>query len=257
MSVVAPPEPPRPDELELLIREARARRRKRWLGGTVAVAVFAGGTLVVLSIANGGQSGVSHAGPGSTAIRSTKECGIRVLGPRILDSAGSLVYREPVPKGEVNANRIPSQVRCSGSAVWVVFFNGVGMMHEDYVGVRSLDRGRTWRIAFAQSPGAHSRYGDSAEPGPWTLAGARGGYFVGSCPACSEGKAFGLVSLSVTKNGGRTFRTYPVPALSGFEPLGVRVTGGVVRIAARRLVRKIDSAPFEIYKRKTVTVRVK
>jgi len=217
----------------------------------------AGGTLVILSIANGGQSGVSQAGRGSTAVRGTKECGIRVLGPRILDSTGSLVYREPVPKGEVNANRIPSQVRCSGSAVWVVFFNGVGMMHEDYVGVRSLDHGRTWRIAFAQdSPGARSRYGVGAEPGPWTLVGARRAYFVGTCPACSEGKAFGLVSLTVTKDGGRTFRTYPVPALSGFGPVGVRVTGDVVRLSARRLVRKINKAPFEIYKRKTVTVRV-
>lgn len=220
------------------------------------MAVISGGTLVILSVADGGHSGVSQAGPGSTAVTSTKQCGIRVVGPRILDSAGSLVYREPVPKGEVNANRIPSQVRCSGSAVWVVFFNGVGMMHEDYVGVRSLDRGRTWRIAFAQSPGARSRYGVGAEPGPWTLVGARGAYFVGTCPACSEGKAFGLVSLTVTEDGGRTFRTYPVPALSGFGPVGVRVTRGVARISARRLVRKINKAPFEIYKHKTVTVRV-
>lgn len=41
MSVAAPPEPPRPDELEALIREARARQRKRrLLGVALAAAVF-------------------------------------------------------------------------------------------------------------------------------------------------------------------------------------------------------------------------
>jgi hypothetical protein len=41
MSVVAPPEPPRPDELEALIREARARQRRRWIQIVTAVAAAA------------------------------------------------------------------------------------------------------------------------------------------------------------------------------------------------------------------------
>src|SRR6266566_2886758 len=39
--VVAPPEPPRPDELELLIREARARARRRRLLAAAVIAVAA------------------------------------------------------------------------------------------------------------------------------------------------------------------------------------------------------------------------
>ena len=41
MSVVAPPEPPRPDELEALIREARTRQRRRRLRGAAVVAAVA------------------------------------------------------------------------------------------------------------------------------------------------------------------------------------------------------------------------
>jgi hypothetical protein len=42
----APPEPPRPDELELLIREARARQRKRRM---IAAAAMGGAAALVLS----------------------------------------------------------------------------------------------------------------------------------------------------------------------------------------------------------------
>ena len=112
-------------------------------------------------------------------------------------------------------------------------------------------------MAFApQNPGVHARYAIGAEPGPWALVGQRAAYFVGTCPACSKGKAFGLISLSVTKDGGRTFRTYPAPALTGWAPIRIRVTGHDVTIWAKRLVRKVDSAPYEIYARKTVTVHV-
>jgi hypothetical protein len=41
------------DELELLIREARARQRKRWLGAAAVAAVLAGGVLGISSIVGG------------------------------------------------------------------------------------------------------------------------------------------------------------------------------------------------------------
>jgi hypothetical protein len=47
MSVVAPPPH---DELELLIREARARQRKRWLVGVALTAVVAGGALAAAAV---------------------------------------------------------------------------------------------------------------------------------------------------------------------------------------------------------------
>src|SRR5262249_28313478 len=122
-------------------------------------------------------------------------------------------------------------VRCSGSAIWVVFINGVGMMHEDYVGVRSGDGGRTWHIIFAQQPGLRSRRGIDAEIGAWTLAGSRTAYFVGACPAC---QGFGTLSLSVTRDAGRTFRRYYVPGRDVYAPESIRVRGQRVAIRERR-----------------------
>jgi photosystem II stability/assembly factor-like uncharacterized protein len=62
MSVVAPPEPPRPDELEALIREARARQRRRALMICVSVLVAVGigfALWMVLSGSDGSAVGSS------------------------------------------------------------------------------------------------------------------------------------------------------------------------------------------------------
>jgi hypothetical protein len=53
----------------------------------------------------------------------------------------------------------------------------------------------------------------------------------------------------VTKDGGRTFRRYDVPALSGFEPAGIRTSGHDVTIRATGFAS--GAAP-----RKTVTIRI-
>jgi hypothetical protein len=237
MSVVAPPPH---DKAELLIREARARQRKRWVGAAVVVAVSAGAVLGINSTLAGPHRGSTAATRGRTpAISGASRCGVRVLGTRIL-AAGSVAYRDPSPAAMWH------EVQCSGPTVWVIFGNGVGMSHEEYVGVRSPDRGKTWRVAFAQNPGVHARYGIGAEPGPWTLVGRRDAYFVGSCPACY---GFGTLSLSVTRDGGRTFRTYPVRGSDRWGPWSIRVSGHRVTIRERRNGRR--------HKRwRTVTLRV-
>lgn len=53
--MIAPPKPPSSDELEALIKEARARQRRRWLGGAALVAAMA--ALVNVAFAIGGGSG--------------------------------------------------------------------------------------------------------------------------------------------------------------------------------------------------------
>jgi hypothetical protein len=245
---LAPPRPPSSDELEALIREARARQRKRWVGAAAIVAVLAGASLGIHSIATGTHAKSSVAARGGTQAAATgPHCGFRVAGTRVLASDGSVAYRDP------SKSAMWHELQCSGSAVWVVFVNRVGMMHEEYVGARSLDRGRTWRVVLADRPGS---YGIGAEVGAWTLRGSHAAYFLATCPACSVGKAFGTVSLTVTKNAGRTFRSYPVSALSGFAfaPLRLRARGSVVTIWARRLVRKVGSR--EVYRRKVVRMRV-
>lgn len=256
-----PPVATRHDELELLIREARARQRKRWFGAVAIVALLTGGVLAVYSIVNGRGASASRRDRGSSFVATTNRCGIRVAGPRILGSAGGTVYREPLPQGEVNADSIPSQVRCTPSAIWVIWFNGPAMMRELYTGARSIDRGRTWKLVFAS--GVKAPHTLSSYVGPWMLRG-NGAYFVGSCAACSVGKRQGTVSLWVTKDGGKSFRMYKIPALAGylpgipaFGPTRIRVSGSRVTIWARRVARKVNKPPFEIYSHKVVHLRVR
>ena len=224
MSAVAPPRPPSPDGLEALIREARARQRKRRLGAAVVVALLAGGAIAAHSLAGSGGSDTARSSRGRPAARGIKECGVRVRETRIFRN-GRVVYRDPSPAA------MSSMVRCSGDAIWVVFVNGVGMSHEEYVGVRSGDRGRSWRIVFAQQPGLPSQRRIDAEVGPWTLAGPRAAYFLGSCPACG---GFGSHSLSVTRNAGRTFRRYRVPGSDRWTLRSIRVRGRRVTIGEQR-----------------------
>jgi hypothetical protein len=247
VSVVAPPAPPRPDDLELLIREARARQLKRRIGAVALVALMAGGATAAYSIATGGRSKASRPGKGTTFVRTTRACGIRVAGPRILASDGQTMYREPLHH-EVNPSGIPSQVRCSGPTIWVVWFNGAGMSQEGYVGARSIDGGQTWKLVFSE------RFFGVDAPhqlvtgylGVWTLGGSRDAYFTGLCVACG----FGTVGLWVTKDAGRTFRHYPLPALAGYGPTGIRISGRRVTIRARRGTRKTGP------RRKVATLRV-
>jgi hypothetical protein len=249
MSVIAPPEPPRPEELEALIREARTRQRRRWLGTAAVVALLAGAAVGLNSIMAGKSPGASRSGSGpKPGVQSVNACGVRGQGVRILDAGGRTVYREPGHWTHPSAGR--PEIRCSGATVWAVWFNGAGMMQEAYVGARSGDGGRTWRLVFAESFfGVRAPHELDAYFGPWKLRGPKVAYFAGSCPACSVGTVTGTVSLWVTKDGGRTFRRYKVPALDGYAPSRIRVSGREVTIVGKRFARGVPP-------RKAATVRV-
>lgn len=66
--------PPPQDELEALIREARARRRRRWIRGTTATAAVAALALAVHSVAVGGRSAHSTAANRQPAANAS--CGV-------------------------------------------------------------------------------------------------------------------------------------------------------------------------------------
>jgi len=170
-------------------------------------------------------------------------CAVRVIGARILDQSGHVLYRDP---GGFGTHPHLHQVRCSGPTIWVVFNNGAAMSQEAYVGVRSGDAGRTWRLVFAEPYfGVKAPHELDSYMGPWTLVG-RLADFTGSCPACSPKK---MVGLWVTRNLGRTFRSYPIRALGGFEPTRIRVHRSRVTIWGSRVLR--GEPPEE-----RVTVRV-
>lgn len=245
---LAPPRPPSSDELEALIREARARQRKRWAGAAAVLALLAGAAVGLSSIVAGGSPSTSRSSRGSTpAVKSGSPCGVRGKGVRILDAGGRTVYREPGHFKLPNSGR--PEIRCSGSAIWAVWDNGAGMMQEAYVGARSLDGGQTWKLVFTEGLfGPKAPHQLDSQLGPWALRG-HAAYFTGWCPACSTRTSQGTNSLWVTKDGGQKFRRYKLPALTGYAPAGIRILRHEVTILGTRFTR--GTSP-----RKTVTVHV-
>lgn len=246
MSVVSPPEPPRPGELEALIREARSRQLRRRLGVAALVALIAGGAIAAHSIAGGRTVRSEPPGASRPIAPAGNACGVRVARTAILDGKGRVLYREPVARTFLRAGH---EMQCAGSSIWVVFFNGVASSQEQYFGVHSANGGRAWHAVFTE------RYFGMKAPhqlvtgylGPWTLDGPRNAYFTGMCVACG----YGTVALWVTRDAGRTFHRYNVPALTGYGPFAVRALGSaVVVVRARRGSYK--TGPL----RKTVKVRV-
>lgn len=157
---------------------------------------------------------------------ATPACPVHIVGKRIENAAGRTVYTDP------GQEAITHEIRCGGRSVWVMFHGGAASSQEAYVLVRSSDGGRTWKLVSAESYfGVNAPHEFDAYSGPWTTVGADNAYFVGSCPACGRG----TVSLWVTHDGGRTFRRYAVPALTGFGATlrSVRVSGTTVTIDAR------------------------
>lgn len=71
MSLVAPP--PR-DELGLLIREARARQRRRRLVGVAALALVAGSGIGLYAVLGGGATKPKHGTGGSRLLASAPRC---------------------------------------------------------------------------------------------------------------------------------------------------------------------------------------
>jgi len=231
--------------LDPLIAEAKRRARRRWLLAVAAIAV-AGAAIAGYSISHGGRPSAVTPRVSIPAGATGVGCGVRGVGVRILGTDGQTLYREP--GYHTYPNRGFPAIQCSGSTIWATWFNGAGMMQEAYLGARSLDRGRTWKLIFTEGMyGPKAPHHLDSYLGVWTLRG-RNAYFVGSCPACSV-RGIGVTNaLFVTKNGGRTFARHDVPALTGYIVTGIRVRGDDVIFRAKRLLRNVGPP------RKTVTI---
>jgi hypothetical protein len=160
---------------------------------------------------------------------ATAPCPVHIAGKRIVDRHGLTVYRDP------GYQVVAAQVRCSGRTVWVLFHGGVASSQEAYVGVRSGDGGRTWRLLLSEPYfGVEAPFTIDAYSGPWTIVGRDAAYFVGWCPVCA---LHGTVSLTVTLDGGKHFRRYKIPELDGFRGARIRVEGDDVTITAKSQLR--------------------
>ena len=152
-------------------------------------------------------------------------CPVHLVGKRIENAAGHVVYRYP-------GNFVPhAEIRCSGRVVWVLLHGGVASSQELYLGLRSADGGRTLRLLLAEAYfGIKAPHTIDSYSGPWTIVGVNAAYFVGWCPACGRG----TVSLTYTLDGARTFHRLRVPALTGYGARrdSIRVDGRRVTIGA-------------------------
>jgi hypothetical protein len=118
--------------------------------------------------------------------------------------------------------------------VWVLFHGGAASSQEAYVGVRSGDSGRTWKVLLSEAYfGVKAPFTIDSYSGPWTIVGSNAAYFVGWCPACG----YGTVSLTVTLDGGRHFRRYKIPKLTGFRATAIHVVGQRVTVTAKSQLR--------------------
>jgi hypothetical protein len=159
------------------------------------------------------------------ALHSTPTCPVHVVGKRVVDMRGVTVFRDP------GYRAFGAQVKCSGRTVWVMFYGGAAASQEAYVGVRSGDRGRTWKVLLAEPYfGVRAPFTIDSYSGPWTIVGENAAYFVGWCPACGPG----TVSLTVTVDGGRHFRRYRIRRLTGYQPTAIGVRSQEAAITARR-----------------------
>jgi len=166
-------------------------------------------------------------GSGSAATRTAAVpgCPVHAVGKRLVDRHGRTTYRYP------GYRRPATEVKCRGRTVWALFHGGAEMSQEAYVGVRSGDGGRTWKVLLAERYfGVAAPFTIDSYSGPWTIDGRNDAYFVGSCPACG----YGTVSLTATRDGGRHFHRYAVPKLTGFDGTAISVAGHKVTIKGRR-----------------------
>jgi hypothetical protein len=167
-------------------------------------------------------------GAAATHTASVRGCPVHVAGKRLVDRHGRTVYRYP------GYRVLAAQVKCSGRTVWVLFHGGAEASQEAYLGVRSATAGRTWKRLLAEPYfGIKAPFTIDSYSGPWTIAGEKRAYFVGWCPACG----LGTVSLTVTRDGGRHFRRYSIPKLTGFRGSGIHVVGNNVTITAESQLR--------------------
>ncbi|MFL5979030.1 MAG: hypothetical protein ACJ76O_10465 [Gaiellaceae bacterium] len=165
---------------------------------------------------------------GSGQAAAPRGCPVHVAGKRLVDHRGQTVYRYPDYRVE------SAQIKCSGRTVWVLFHGGGEASQEAYLGVRSGNAGRTWKRLLAEAYfGIKAPFTIDSYSGPWTIAGEKRAYFVGSCPACGRG----TVSLTVTRDGGRHFRHYAIPELSGFRGTAIQVAGADVKITGKSQLR--------------------
>lgn len=208
MSVLSPPPQ---DELELLIREARARQRRRRLLGAAGVAAGAAVVLSVWAAIPGGGSTIRGAAgaPSSAASSHTREIPGAAKRRPIVEVGGS--------GGVIWAlNGLSMWLTTDGGRTWRAsapkHVRDMGDLIERVQQVDFVDPRRGWVFAVDVSGGLHPAYARHAEL-DWTSDGGRSWHWTipkGCCGDVSflgprRGFFLGPSKLFATTNGGMTW----------------------------------------------------
>ncbi len=115
--------------------EHRLMMRRSMLLVLVCVAVLSGcsGSHHISVTGTRSSSHATPEGGKAPVAQHGHSCAVRVIGARILDQSGHVLYRDP---GGFGTHPHLHQVRCSGPTIWVVFNNGAG--------IRRRPVGRCW-----------------------------------------------------------------------------------------------------------------
>jgi photosystem II stability/assembly factor-like uncharacterized protein len=265
VTVAAPPRPPRPDDHEALIEEARRRtRRRRWGYGLALLFVLSGALGLYFGSGHGGGSARTGRSGGGPAVRGPAEEARRIAqvaartitvdaglaGPRYGWAMNGLALWWTDDGGHRWRTITPPRIRATGDVVarvtdiaavddldiWVAAADLAGGAAPRHMAIESTrDRGKTWRSVVPPGceacAGAHLSFVD-AERG-FALVGAR------PSPRLFE-----------TTDGGATWRrvssdvsfTGPIRFVDGRIGWGVSDPGGMVwstRNGGRRW-RRVD-----------------
>lgn len=266
MSVVAPPEPPRsdeldalipearsrqrrrwllgvrPDELELLIREARARQRRRRLVMAAAVAIAAAASASV-------WAAIPGLGSGSSVLGGRGETGTS----RGIDNAGRVPIVEVGTSGGVTwaLNGLGMWVTTNGGRTWRAsapkHVRHMGDLMERVEQVDFLDRRHAWLFAVDVNGGLQPAWARHAEL-DWTSDGGRTWHWTMPRGCCGDvsfltprrGFFLGPSRLFSTNDGGRSWQPVArIPFREGV-PTFVDARHGVAVVGKGRLFSTSD-----------------
>jgi photosystem II stability/assembly factor-like uncharacterized protein len=242
MSVLVPPPQ---DELELLIREARARQRRRRILIAAALAAVAGAALSVGAAVPGGGA-ATHSDGGSSPGALTHNARSPLVGPRVpivtVGSSGGVTWA---------FNGLKMWLTTNGGRTWRAsapkHVRDMGDLMERVGQVHFVDRRHGWVFAVDVKGGLHPAWARHAEL-DWTSDGGHTWHWTiprGCCGAVSfldpeHGWFLGPKNVMETTDGGGTWKAVAREPFAYGVPTFVDAEHGVAVVGKGEVYRTSD-----------------
>jgi photosystem II stability/assembly factor-like uncharacterized protein len=242
MSVLVPPPQ---DELELLIREARARQRRRRILIAAALAAVAGAALSVGAAVPGGGA-ATHSGGGSSPGALTHNARSPLVGPRVpivtVGSSGGVTWA---------FNGLKMWLTTNGGRTWRAsapkHVRDMGDLMERVGQVHFVDRRHGWVFAVDVKGGLHPAWARHAELDRTSDGGHTWHWTIprGCCGAVSfldpeHGWFLGPKNVMETTDGGGTWKAVAREPFAYGVPTFVDAEHGVAVVGKGEVYRTSD-----------------